>query len=234
MNFRKGVVALFIVGLGVLVSPAQAQLTTFANLHTAGSALKFTNSGASSTFGTNTGLAIPVTFTYYVDNNTGLINTTIAATMTLTGHVTGGAGGFSQAMDNINMVVTADTPINGKTNLLSMLVSSGALAKGTATTATLGGTDGDGGTDTVVFTSDFLNFVGTTVRDYSITNTAISPSLTSLDPNGYMKTWLGTGTGNFSSDPAPMAFIPEPSTLALLLMGGLIPLGAGVRRTRLR
>lgn len=137
-------------------------------------------------------------------------------------------------MNNINLVVTANTPINGKTNLLSMLVSSGALVKGSSTTATLGGTEGDGGADTVTFTSDFLNFAGTTVRDYSITNTAISPSLNSLDPNGYMKTWLGTGTGNFSSDPAPQAFIPEPSTLGLLLVGGLIPLGAVVRRTRPR
>lgn len=92
---RLSVAALVSGGGLLLASPSHAQLTTFANVLTGGGALKFTNSGSSSTFGTNTGLAIPVTFTYLVDNNTGLINTTIAATMTVTAQVTGGAGGFS-------------------------------------------------------------------------------------------------------------------------------------------
>ena len=219
------------LGLGLLLAstPARAQLTTFASVLTGADALQFLNNGASSTYKTTSGSAIPVVFRYSVANGTSLVNTDIAATMTISAGVTGGAGGFFQSMNAANMVISANAAINGKTNLLTLSTSTGTLTKSSGSTATFAGTQGGiGGTDIVTFSSDFLSFVGTTVRDFTITNNSISPGLT-INGNGFMDTWTGTGSGLFASNPVPQisSSAPEPTTLALLVLGGF---GIALRR----
>jgi len=229
---RLSLAALVSGGVLLLASPSYAQLTTFANVLTGGSALKFTNNGASSTFGTTSGVAIPVTFRYFFANGTGLTNVDIPATMTLTGLVTGGAGGFSQKIDQLNMAITSNALFGGQNNLLSMSLSSGTLGKNSLSTASLSGTQGGGGLDTVTYTSSFLNFSAVVQTDFSFTMTAIAPLLSALSGNGYMNTWTGTGTGNFSSDPVPASTsAPEPGTLTLAAVGLF---GLALRRRGLR
>lgn len=213
-----------LVGAGVVLLPApsHAQLTTFANVLTGANALKFTNNGASSTFGTSSGVSIDVTFRYLASNGTGLVNVDIPATMTILGQVTGGPSGFSQGINQLNMAITSKALFAGQNNLLTMTLSSGNLTKNSISTASLAGTQGGGGTDTVAYTSSFLNFASVIQTDFSFTMTAITPFLTSLNANNYMNTWTGTGTGNFSSDPVPATTsAPEPGTMGLLAVGAI-------------
>jgi hypothetical protein len=78
----------------------------------------------------------------------------------------------------------------------------------------------------ITYTSDFLNFTGTTNRDFSLSLTAIT-SLIGGVSNGFnsesgsaLRSFRGTSTGSFSSDPAPLVtVVPEPRTWALLVIG---------------
>lgn len=209
-------------------SAAHAQsLTTFASVDTIGQVFTFINAGASSTLGL-TSASIPVTFRYKVANGYGGINIDIPATMTLSATVTGGAGGYLQQMNNINLNITANTAINGKTNLLTM----GATGRLNASEegsdiANFGGNTRN--SFVVGFTSDFLNFGNTTDRSFNFAFNSLTPQA-SLNGNGYLNTFDSSGLGNFASNPAPQTTVPEPSALALLGIAGM-PVLALRRRT---
>jgi hypothetical protein len=196
-----------------------------------------------------TPVSVPVTFNYNVLN--GYSNTNIAsvdANMTLFARVqdggTGTGSGYVQTYKDLFMSFTAVNAVNGNTNLLT--VSSGATTnqagafQRSATSSTSGnisGAESADGSDTVIFTSDFLNFNppgGFSVKAYSLTFTSINPSLPaaqSYNDNGYLRSFATGGAGVFSSDPIP-ASIPEPGSLLLMA-----PVAAGVAlrvRTRRR
>ena len=109
------------------------------------------------------------------------------------------------------------------------------LLSGTYTNAKLigsgtsGGVFGNTSLGSLVFTSDFLNFSNTTIRDFSISVTSINaPLFQSLAGNGKaLRTFRGFTTGSFSTEP-PVG-VPEPQVWGLLVIGfGLI--GVQVRR----
>jgi hypothetical protein len=233
---RKSTIYLFVsalVAAPLLVgsrSHAQA-LTTFASVDTTtNQTLTFFNNGTLSTFGT-TSASVPVFFTYKIVNDYGGINVSIPATMTITSSVTGGAGGYNQQINNVQMSITANTAVNGKTNLLSMTNSTGRLADpflgGSGAANFLGSTSSG---SVVGFSSDFLNFSNTTARAFNFALNSVTP-VTNVNANGYMDTFISSGVGNFASNPAPFAVVPEPGTLGLLALPALA-IGLRLRRRR--
>jgi hypothetical protein len=233
-NMRKSTAYLFaaaLVAAPLLVgSRSQAQsLTTFASIDTIGQVFTFVNAGAGSTFGL-VQASIPVTFRYKVVNDYGGVNVDIPATMTLTANVTGGAGGFSQLMNNVSLNVTANSAVNGSTNLLSMGSTGRLSSTDGSDIANFGGNTRNG--FTVGFSSDFLNFGNTTARSFNFAFNSLDPTA-SQNANGYMNTWTASGLGNFASNPAPLSVTPEPGTLGLLALTALPALaGLSLRRRR--
>jgi PEP-CTERM motif len=215
----------------VVGSRSQAQaLTTFASVDTTtNQTLTFINAGTLSTFGT-TSVSVPVVFTYKIVNDYGGINVSIPSTMTITSSVTGGAGGYNQQINSIQMSITANTPVNGKTNLLRLVNSTGRLADpflgGSGAANFLGSTSSG---SIVGFSSDFLDFSNTTARAFNFALNSVTPT-TNLNGNGYMDTFISSGIGNFASNPAPLATVPEPGTLGLLALTALPMLGLLRRR----
>lgn len=66
-------------------------------------------------------------------------------------------------------------------------------------------------------TSDFVSFAATTQRDYSLSLNAVTQPIATS--SGYLRSFTADGTGTFASDPAPFANVPEPASVALLLLG---------------
>lgn len=223
------------VTLASFAGNAHAQaLTTFASVDTLGQVFQFLNSGSASTFGL-TSASIPVTFKYKVANGYGGINTDVSGTMTLTSNVTNGSGGYFQDMNSIFVSITANTAVDGKTNLLSMAATTGlAGATGQLTSgpnfniANFGGDTSVG--QSVGFSSDFLDFTQTNDRSFNFALNSLTPRA-GTNGNGYMNSFTAAGIGNFASDPAPTSTTPEPGTLALLALAAL-PGGALIRRKR--
>ncbi|MGC4047836.1 MAG: PEP-CTERM sorting domain-containing protein [Armatimonas sp.] len=214
--------------LALLPGKANAQaLTTFASVDTIGQVFQFLNSGAGSTFGL-TSASIPVTFRYKIANGYGGIDQNIDATMTLTSLVSGGPGGFDQGIGDIQLSITANTPINGQTNLLSMGATGRLTSQAGSDIANFGGNTRNN--FIVGFSSDFLDFTNTTDRAFNFALNSLNPPA-GLNGNGYMNTWNATGLGNFATIPAAQTTVPEPATLALLGLAA-IPGVVALRRRR--
>jgi hypothetical protein len=220
----------------ILLTPmtANAQLSTFAQFRqvTNNRPFIFTNAGSGSTFSL---ISTLVNFTFLVENGYGsgigdsvnahmTITSTVDATVTATG--TAPNRNFEQPMTSIIIQFIADTPVNGNTNLLTIVAGAGATSSGGLLTGREGRSTGNfdgsempGNGDSITMTSDFLNFASTTQRDYSISLNAVTPVI-GLNANGYLNNFSANATGTFSSDPPP-AMIPEPSTLALVVLTGI-------------
>jgi hypothetical protein len=211
---------------------SHAQLTTFAQFNQVGSGrpFTFTNAGAGSTFSL---ASTPVGFTYFVDNGYGSpIGTPVAAHMTISSVVAAPASAtgtipnrnLEQAITSVIIHFIADVPVAGKTDLLTIVANAGATSSGgtltgreNKSTGNLDGSESPFGGDSILMTSDFLLFNGSTQRDYSISMNAITPAL-GLNGNGYLNSFTASATGTFAVDPPPSS-IPEPGTLALFTLG---------------
>lgn len=118
-------------------------------------------------------------------------------------------------------------PIDGKSLLLRLDFTNARI------TSTQGGTQmsfggSTGGGTVITPSSDFLDFTNVLTQDFGISIVALNPTFLAND-NSYGRTTRGSGTGNFSSDPAPFLAVPEPESWALMLFGfGIV--GAAVRR----
>ena len=205
-------------------APAKAQSVTFAQFiqGATGNPFVFTNSGSNSTF--NAG-PTGVTFTYLEPNSYGATNTTINATMTMTSVVSGAAvndGGIvTQGLNNIDVTFTALTPVNGKSNLLSLNLANGTLAGiNGGNTAVLSGSTSAG--NTVAYSSDFLSFGSQ--NNYSFPFTVKFSTPYQIGENGYLNSFRASGTGTFDTSTTTAA-VPETSSL---LTVGLMVLGTGL------
>jgi hypothetical protein len=233
--------------LAVSAVPAFAgPLTTLANYKVddsalaGGNAFQFLNSGSTSTL-TNIGDSVAVDFSYTVAANTynGAAGVNIPAELTLTSTVhstaTAFAGSDYQPMTNVVLTITADTPVNGKSNLFSVVFSPAGVASDGLTyghngtnTATLKGDNGGSAGDTVTLTSDFLDLTGAKREGFVLEFTNVTPGL-SVANNGYLSSFTSQGAGQLEADAGAGNRVPEPASLMTLGLGAV---GLLVRRRR--
>jgi len=210
------------------LAPALAQNTiTFAQFQLGNGApanpFVFTNAGAASGISVVSG-SVPVNFTYQVANGYGAApGSPIAATMTFTAMVSGtatsqlilGKLNLFQGLQLTNMVFTANVPVGGQTNLLTVSNSTGTLSGiNHGSTAGFAGDSSTG--DVVNFSSSFLSFAHAASENYALSFTSVNPSL-AIAGNGYLRSFTTSGTGTFAQ-----VSTPEASSL-LLLMAGCVP-----------
>lgn len=155
------------------------------------------------------------------------------------------ASSGSQAAD-----LDADTPNPGQTQITQDFtnvtytftqVGTGAnvltVVSGTNPLRTIDGSDAGtissstSGGNTVSFTSAFLSFAGSTERSIAFSFTAATPNFT-VGGNSFLNSTNFSGGGNFSTNVAPTAVVPEPSALAFALVSsaGLVGLVLRARR----
>lgn len=215
--------ALFSITVVLLGSTAHGQ-TTFAQFSQDNSTEPFTFTNSNGTFqGTTTG---NLTFL-----EAGAPVGPQAATITLSSSAVTPASAAGPFLVQ---------PIDGPTNTLSFTRTSDNANLLTLTfTGNFSGFDGDnsatlsGNTasgNTVVYTSDFLNFSGTTQRSFGLTAT-LDPDF-SQGGNGFLNDLMADLGGSFSSNPAPdITAVPEASTwLSAALAAGALGAFAARRR----
>lgn len=211
---------LVVTGLGLTVSSYGAPVT-FAQFDetSGGGPFSFINNNTSATFsGTTLG-----NFNFLVP---GVSNGPQAATITLSSSaVTPAEAGFGllfQPIDGATNTLSF-TRVSDGANLLTVTFRSGIVGFDGDASASINGNSASG--DTVMFTSDFLNFSGTGDRSMLVTLSAINPSFTQ-DPDGFLESFTTDLGGGFSSLLAPTAVPDHGATLPLLGLGtiGLLAL----------
>jgi hypothetical protein len=225
--------------------PASAALTSFASFSppTTGANIRYINStnricsvGAS----VCGGVAVEFDYLQTVFAGVGSIDSVFTLSAISTGSAVA-AGNFAYQdlfTGSFSFVSSEAFTLNGTTyaagtNLLSSSFVGAALSGSlNGSTGSFSGSTGAG--DTVVFTSDVLDFSNTNERDFSLTFVSIAPRL-GLNANGRFNSFNGAATGIFGSEPAPLVNgdVPEPATWAMMLFGFGIA-GAMVRTVRRR
>lgn len=226
----RTLLATTIAALG-LAAAMPTYATTFAQFDQDGAGtFTFTNN---STKSTNLELTadIPVAFEYLVPNGTGIeAPTTIKATLVMTAIAAPAQTIGSTVIESytsVSMVFTADTPIHGFSNLLTLTpaTTGNFVSETNSSDATMQASTSGG--DTVVFTSDFLNFAGGANLGYALSFSNLNPLLKIATTTAghqtkkYPVTFSANGTGTFNSQPPPTFGTPEPSPVLALLVGAI-------------
>lgn len=192
--------------------------------------------------------AAPVTFSF-LNNSLSPFVTNLPAAFTLSATVANSPivtfSGFKVMENfsgNFSFLTTSAMTIGSVT-----YAAGSNLLSGTFSTATIfgptGGTSGSFSSSTISssisYTSDFLSFTNTTDRDLALTLTGITSlatgvnrGLNNVNGNAF-RSFRGTATGSFSSDPAPLVLntVPEPQTWGLMILGfGMV--GVASRRRK--
>lgn len=220
---------------GACANRASADTATFASFTeaNAGNGFTYTNNSTTPSLSGLAATSLPINFTIYdINPSYNAIAGTYAATLTLTSTVSGTnskIGGFDfQGLSPFQISITADAPILGQTNLLT--INSGnpsgdATIEGqnNAVSANIDADSGDG--DSVSYSSGFFDFSSATDLNFALSLTSLSSGL-SQNGNGYLSSFTAKGSGNFASDPAPIVTAaPEPGS-QLAFMIGLAGVGA--------
>jgi hypothetical protein len=240
---RLSVLALAGLAVTVIASkPVSAQSTTFAQFfqQTSSPLFVFTNTGSTSSF---TSTPIPVYFNFDVANTYG--TNLVAATLTITGTVSGPAtvsgspSSITQPFSNLdltfkdasnNVLLTADATNTAVTNNPAYTGQQGGQ----------GGAVGGSVTSTppavVTFTSPYISSTYLDAdQNYSVTFSALNDIVAgdttstsdgpTVNANGYLDSFDANATGTFAAAAAPV--VPEPSAalvlaIAALSLGGLV------------
>ena len=231
MTFTKMTSGALVAGLAVLASTSafaftpHTPTTKFASFsNVTGTPFTFTNTGTGGTFTAST----DATF-FYLNNTPDSYfpgNGQTTAHLTITGHATVPAtqsgGNDTQLVSIDDLKFTALTPVNGKTNLLEVKITSAKITgTDTGDTGNLAGDTRVG--DTVNYSSDFLDFSKTTDRNFSIALDPISAANgngITINADGFLNTFSSGLDGSFSSNPLPQNPTPEPTSTAAFAMGG--------------
>jgi hypothetical protein len=226
-------------GAALLLAAAPASaVTIFADFTPATNSPNIQYSGALNGVGVVTDLNQLVHFSF-LNPDGSVSGTSFDAWMSLT--ATTGAGTTVSGLAVLpvltgSMTFTAASPVtwggHTGTNLLTVNFTGGAF------TGLLGGSTATYGNSTppnvVNFTSDFLDFTGTNVRDLALAVDAINPPVGSLLFGARLHT--GSVSGNFGADISsgnPQGVVPEPGSWALMFAGfGLV--GSALRTQRRR
>jgi hypothetical protein len=234
---------------------AHADISTFATFTSIGQAknVSLVNSGASTgatLYSTSTGTAtgpgtVKVRFGFLQDGLSDFVSN-VVADYTLNGTIVAPATAegsflyqpvFSGTMSfKSTTAITLTGPLfatktfEAGANLLTVKFNGAISGNANGSTANFNGSTG--AENTVLFTSDFLDFSNVTERDYANTPNAITPRL-SLGTNGSFNSFRASIGGSFSSDPAPVLVgtVPEPASWALMITGFMM-LGAALRQSR--
>lgn len=235
--------------------PASAVITTFATFSPVTSArnVRWVN-GATKTTASNTGNSSSSGFFYTISSPTanapgiadvkfdflqlpvlGMLDADFFMDVTVTATPAQSLSGIY-----IQQVMTGTFSFKSK-NAFSLGMTAYAagsnLLSGSYTNAAIVGTSSSGsfaGNNTnlgslLTFTSDVLNFTGVGDTDFSMSLTSLTPSFFSLSSMTALRSFRAVAGGQFSTDPAPEAPVPEPEVWTLLVVGfGLI--GVQVRR----
>lgn len=236
-------------------APASAVVTTFASFGpgAGGANVLFVNAGSNSnavfyTTATNSGTVpaqrnVSFTFLQNAFNNVGAVTalwqlsgTVINTVATINGNTitqSNIAGSFS--FISTSAITLGSNTFAAGSNLLSGTFTNSSISG--ARNGTAAGFSGSTPTSSITYTSDFLTFVPGSNYDFSISLSQISPALNALPTNGTptraLRTFRAVAGGQFSSDPAPITNVPEPSVWVQLIAGfGLIGIAARRRKTR--
>ena len=165
---------------------------------------------------------------------TGQQTATLTMTSSTTVSATNTGGNLDQPIQIITIAIIRNTaaPVGvgtgTRTNLLTITVTTGLPSlSGNGGSATLSAsTPGQN----VVFSSDFLNFGGTTSRNFGIGLSGASTAL-ALGANNFLSNIAFNGTGTFASNPVPTTNVV---TAAAVTIGGrvLTPTGRGLRNAQ--
>jgi hypothetical protein len=245
------------VAAALLVSAtsASAMITTFAQFVNAsgGRNIRWVNNGTSATNGTGgrlyttasgTGTAPAASNVLFKFEQSPLsLLSFIPSTFFM--DITVASGNPATAMGT---TLVQPIPMGGFSFLTSVpiMVGSTTFAPGSnllTATFTMASVDGSGSAGfygntsmaSMTYTSDFLDFSGTTDRDFSMGLTSITPTLFQSVVGGpkALRTFRAFANGSFSSNPAPMIpSIPEPEVWGMMVVGfGLV--GLQIRRRKL-
>lgn len=254
MTMLKSISAAAIVAAAVAVTaPASAVITTFASFSPIGTDANFyfKNSGSNGSSGTSASVytiasasskvtgSVDVKFSFlqpaispYVTDVTAkftlfasLTNTPAQSVGTAPAPVflvqPGISGGFS-FLSTAPITIGSTTYAAGA-NLLTGVFNQGVVfGQRLATSGSFSSATSSGAT--ITYTSDFLSFVPTVDRDFSISLTSIQAALQALPtnsvPNRALRTFRAVSGGTFSSDPAPtVTAVPEPAVWGLMIVG---------------
>jgi hypothetical protein len=209
----------FVFTVLAATSLAHAQTTLFANFQQIGNAksFEFINTGATSQFVTSPA-TIPVNFFFQVPNGSGFVNVALPANLTITSTVSAPATivspAIAQPLQNVQMSFVGTGAVTG--NLLTIFSSTGTIG-GLLGDSAAGMEETAGGAQIINYSSAYLDFTGSTQRNYSIALNNLTPALGD-GSNGYLAAFQSNATGQFASN---AIVVPEPSSLALLSLGVL-------------
>ncbi|GGI90581.1 hypothetical protein GCM10007973_28600 [Polymorphobacter multimanifer] len=240
MRLIKSLAATGLFVAATIAAPAAA-LTTFASISPSTTDLNvtFVNGDrtdrlyTSLTEGARAASGVPVIFTLGL----GIPNLqSVASTFTLDAQMpdsdVGSSGAFSLLGASGSFSIIANNAVTTGgitgTNLLSGVFNGASLngtigeTTGAFRASTIGGA-------TITYSSDFLDFSDVIDSDFSLALTAVTNAFA---PNGNpgLAGFRATIGGQFSSEPVP-AFIPEPGTWAMLILGfGMVGISARRRQ----
>jgi hypothetical protein len=232
--------------LGLFVLTATATATSVQLAQTVptdpndGSWVFTNNAGVSGAFTTVSG-GSPVTFDYTPGSIAGPLGNQL--TGDLAAHVflsattstpaATGFGGllFDQPINSGTIQILLDTPINGHSDLLTVTFTNADIA-GFSGTPAFSAQDGSG-TTTLTYSSDFLNFGGTTTGNNF--QTTMFANL-SLGAGNFLSDFAANGISTFGFDNANLSVnaVPEPSSIVLLCLGAITSTAVARRRVRKR
>jgi hypothetical protein len=220
------------------IRPLRAEIITVASFNQTQVSAKdfvYTNNGTNANFNTSGSIGVTVTVDATIAGQAG-IPVILPAHLSLTSNTTSTVSGSSTLTEHFpsatnTLAITLDTPIRGKTNFLTVTYSDLLSGENGSDQVSLKASDA-GGTDTVHFTSDFIDFSKAIEHGMSLTFSSVTSAnggggLHVDTSNNFFASFSASGVGSFD-----MTITPEPASLTLAGLGTLVIGGIGLARRK--